>query len=58
MPGMRRRDFVALLGVAAAWPKAVHAQPASLRRVGIFMDLSEHLAGPNEQASPHGLVSS
>jgi putative ABC transport system substrate-binding protein len=39
---MRRREFITLLGgAAAAWPKALHAQPAPLRRVGIFMDLSE-----------------
>jgi putative ABC transport system substrate-binding protein len=39
---MRRREFITLVGGAAvAWPKAVHAQPAPLRRVGIFMDLSE-----------------
>jgi putative ABC transport system substrate-binding protein len=38
---MKRREFITLLGGAAAWPKSVHAQPASLRRVGIFMDLSE-----------------
>jgi putative tryptophan/tyrosine transport system substrate-binding protein len=42
MSDMRRREFITLLGgAAAAWPKAVHAQPAPLRRVGIFMDLSE-----------------
>jgi putative ABC transport system substrate-binding protein len=39
---MRRREFISLLGGAvAAWPLAVSAQSGPLRRVGIFMDLSE-----------------
>jgi putative ABC transport system substrate-binding protein len=39
---MRRREVIALLGGAAvAWPLAARAQPARLRRVGIFMDLAE-----------------
>src|ERR1700726_1431510 len=35
---MRRRDFVAALGGAAAWPLAVHAQqPKRMRCVGALM---------------------
>ena len=42
MIGMRRREFIMLLGGAvASWPVAAPAQPEQLRRVGIFMDLSE-----------------
>jgi ABC-type uncharacterized transport system substrate-binding protein len=37
---VRRREFITLLGGAAAWPLAAHAQSGPLRRVGVLQTTS------------------
>ena len=51
---MRRRDFIAGLGSAAAWPVVARAQQGRVRRIGVLMPLAE--SDPVAQAGLSALV--
>jgi len=54
---MKRRNFIALLGGAAAWPVVAHAQPSGdMRRVGALMNTANDSIGqPRLAAFRQGL---
>jgi putative ABC transport system substrate-binding protein len=39
---MRRREFITLLGAAAAWPLVAHAQTSRVRQIGVLMSGSDN----------------
>jgi putative tryptophan/tyrosine transport system substrate-binding protein len=60
---VKRREFITLLGGAAAWPLAARAQQAAARRIGVLMSTAaddprvrEHLAGLRDGLARLGWV--
>src|SRR5262245_47679274 len=55
--GMRRREFITVLGGAVAWPRTLVAQGIGKRRIGVLMDLAadEPQARSNVAALQRGL---
>jgi putative ABC transport system substrate-binding protein len=52
---LRRREFIALLGGAAAWPLAARGQQAErMRRIGVLMGWNE--SDPEAQSDLAGFV--
>jgi putative ABC transport system substrate-binding protein len=56
LPLLRRRDFITLLGGAAAWPIAARAQQPALPAVGYLSNGGPDLSGKNLTAFRQGLA--
>jgi putative ABC transport system substrate-binding protein len=52
---VKRRDFIALVGSAAAWPFAARAQPAKRYRIGMLETISPALNAAHLDAFRNGL---